>query len=59
MYRIYRKILHSDEGYLKNLEKSGVLEEILWLISGSSLKIRAVSLVTGKGKLCLAYYGKG
>ena len=42
MYRIYRKILNSDQGDFQILVKSGVLGEILGLIkfSGSSLKIR-------------------
>ena len=35
MYRIYRKILNSDAGDFEILVKSGVLEEILGLISGS------------------------
>ena len=35
MYRIYRKILNSDEGDFEILVKSGVLEEILGLILGS------------------------
>ena len=46
MYRIYKKSLHSDEGDLKQFGKKWyVLEENLWLISGSSLKIRKVSYV--------------
>ena len=43
--RIYRKILNLFEGDFKILVKNGVLEEILWLISGSSLKIREESHV--------------
>ena len=41
MYRIYRKILNSDQGDFQILVKSGVLGEILGIkFSGSSLKIR-------------------
>ena len=45
MYRIYSKVLYSDDGGFIFDEKWYVLEEILWVISGSSLKIREVSHV--------------
>ena len=46
MYRMYKKILHSDEGDFKILVKVWyILEEILQLISGSFMKVREVSHV--------------
>ena len=53
LYRIYKKIFHSDEGDFEILVKYGfILEEIIWLISGSSLRMNLMryhmSLVTRK-----------
>ena len=44
MYRIYKKILHAYQGDIKILSEKWYMYvlEILWLISGSSLKIREI-----------------
>ena len=46
MYRIYREVLHSDEGDFRILVKSGVFQKKVYgSFQGDSLKIREVSHV--------------
>ena len=60
MYRIYKKILHLDEGNFNFLYKKWyILKEILQLISGSSMKMREISHVSRVLKMSKEYIGGG
>ena len=53
MYRLYRKILHLDEGDFKMLVKSGMFRRNVMAHFGSSLKIRELLKLSVTFILCI------